>query len=258
MFPLALSLYFIISHVPLSQAVPAAKAQTASTKRPLPAYDPTNRYVARTVEGWQVLVHPDLLGADSETGAQALKELETELYLIRRHVPAPSVVKLQRVRIWLERNEPHHPCAAYHPGRDWLVEHGMNPDKTRCMEIANAATFLKWTHEQPWMVLHELSHAYHDQFVPQGFDNADVRKCYAKAVQNGTYEAVPYINSKDKKRAYALENEREYFAEASEALFGLNDYYPFNRRELESHDPELYKVMRDLWGMDNPPNTKAL
>jgi hypothetical protein len=255
LLPITLGVLIVISGVPSSLEAPAARVQAASpgAKPTLPVYDPTSRYVTRTVEGWQVLVHPDLLGVDADTGKQALRELETELYLIRRHVPAEAVAKLQHVRIWLERNEPHHPCAAYHPGRGWLVEHGMNPDKTRCLEIANAATFLKWTHEQPWMVLHELSHAYHDQFLSQGFANPEVRRCYQNAVQSGTYEAVPYINSKEKKRAYALTNAQEYFAEASEALFGLNDFYPFNRRELETHDPDLYKVMRELWGMDRPP-----
>ena len=39
----------------------------------------------------------------------------------------------------------------------------------------------------------------------------------------------------------------EYFAEATEAFFGTNDFYPFVRSELERHDPELFGLLKLLW-----------
>ena len=42
-------------------------------------------------------------------------------------------------------------------------------------------------------------------------------------------------------------NEIEYLAEISEAFFGENDYYPFNRSDLESHDPQGYALLMDLF-----------
>ena len=39
----------------------------------------------------------------------------------------------------------------------------------------------------------------------------------------------------------------EYFAEASEAYFGTNDFYPFVRQELEQHDPEMFLLLKKLW-----------
>jgi hypothetical protein len=39
----------------------------------------------------------------------------------------------------------------------------------------------------------------------------------------------------------------EYFAEASEAYFGTNDFYPFVRTELQRHDPEMYELLKRLW-----------
>ena len=48
-------------------------------------------------------------------------------------------------------------------------------------------------------------------------------------------------------KAYALENPQEFFAELSEAYFGVNDFYPFRRAELERHDPESAALLERLW-----------
>ena len=64
-----------------------------------------------------------------------------------------------------------------------------------------------------------------------------------------------YFNG-DMKKHYALNNDQEYFAEATEAFFGTNDFYPFVRAELQEFDPEMYKLLRQVWGVDQPRNTK--
>ena len=38
--------------------------------------------------------------------------------------------------------------------------------------------------------------------------------------------------------------------EGTEALFGTNDFYPFVRSELKTHDPETHALLRKLWGVD--------
>ena len=47
----------------------------------------------------------------------------------------------------------------------------------------------------------------------------------------------------------ALNNDQEYFAEATEAFFGTNDYFPFVRAELKQHDPEMFELLHELWGV---------
>lgn len=47
----------------------------------------------------------------------------------------------------------------------------------------------------------------------------------------------------------ALNNDQEYFAEASEAFFGTNDFHPFVRAELKEHDPALFELLGKLWGV---------
>ena len=39
-------------------------------------------------------------------------------------------------------------------------------------------------------------------------------------------------------------------AEATEAFFCRNDFYPFIRTELRKHDPEKYKLLEKLWGLN--------
>ena len=50
-----------------------------------------------------------------------------------------------------------------------------------------------------------------------------------------------------RERHYALNNEKEYFAEMTEAYFGTNDFYPFVRAELEEHDPKMFRLLQALW-----------
>jgi hypothetical protein len=228
----------------------SAKSATPVKKRPRSAprvpYDPIERYESRQIEGWTVLVNRGFLIGDPDLASRTLELLRYQLYQIVRRLPAAPVGRLRTIRIWVEEADPNNNCMAYHPGRGWLRRHGVNPEKARCVELANARNFLSWTLEQPWMVLHELAHAYHHQFVPGGFKNARIRTAYERARAGKRYESVLRINGHDD-QAYALKDPMEYFAEATEAFFGTNDFYPYVRSELARHDPEVYKLLGTFW-----------
>jgi hypothetical protein len=154
---------------------------------------------------------------------------------------------MRKITIWVEQAEPHHACMCYHPDAGWLREHDMNPDKARCVELANARNFLRWTIDQPWMVLHEMAHGYHHQFLDEGYENADVRTAFERSRDEKRYETVLRINGKREKH-YAATNPMEYFAEATEAYFGTNDFFPYVRSELREHDPALFDLLTKVWG----------
>src|SRR5579885_1950010 len=116
----------------------------------------TASYETLHLEGWQVLINGEFLRDQRELADRTLALLRYQLFQITRAVPPGALSKLRTIRIWVRSEEPHHPCMAYHPDPKWLREHGMSPDKARCVELANARTFLQWTIHQPWMVLHEL------------------------------------------------------------------------------------------------------
>lgn len=228
---------------PLTNAPPQTRREAASTENRR-SFVPTAQYEKRALEGWTVFVNKSLLNEQAVLGSNALRLLETKLAEIRRVVPARAVAALQQVPIWLGVNDGHAPCAEYHPSRDWLAEHGYNPDKARCVEIGNAARFVEWSKTQPAMVLHELAHAYHHQVL--GHDHAVIKAAYSNAVASHRYDAVKRANGKTA-RAYALNNDQEFFAETTEALFGTNDFFPFTRAELKDHDPEWFKTLEQLW-----------
>jgi hypothetical protein len=212
-----------------------------------PTYEPTDGYDVRQVEGWTVLVNKRFLLDQPELADRALTLVRFQLYQVARRLPEPAVGSLRKIKIWLEEAESHHRCAAYHPDTGWLVDHGMNPDKGRCVEIANARNFLAWTFDQPWMVLHELAHGYHDQTLENGFGNREVKEAFDQAMKAGKYKSVLRASGKVEK-SYAATNPMEYFAEATEAFFGTNDFYPFVRAELQEHDPAMAALLGKLWG----------
>ncbi len=225
---------------------PADAAKATDAAQPPGEFAPTSQYEVRSVEGWRVLIDSELLKKEPAMYAEATKLLAHQLHDIARRVPEPALVKLRQVTIWLERNEPHHPCGVYHPEVEWLRSHGMNPDKARCVEIANARNFLEWTRHQPMMVLHELAHAYHDQFIPAGHGNSAILSAFEHAKAAKLYDQVLRSDGKQG-RAYGLNNPKEYFAEATEALFGTNDFYPFVAAELQQHDPRIHALATKLW-----------
>ena len=211
-----------------------------------PKYEPTSNYPPQDIQGWTVYVNYRLLEEEKELGRRVLELLKVKLYDIKRAVPAKALSKLHEIPIWVELKHPRHRCACYHPDKKWLIANNFNPEKVGSVEIANAATFLKWTPEQPSMLLHALAHGYHDLYLG-GYDNREIAAAYRRAVESRSYESVLHWDGK-MVRAYALNNPQEYFAELTEAWFGSNDFYPFVRAEVIKHDPETAKVLKTVWG----------
>jgi hypothetical protein len=211
-------------------------------------YPPTSDYRLRQIEGWKVLVNKTLLDDHPDLADETLKLLTSHLYRITRVIPHQALNKLRDIPIWVEYKYKRHPCMCYHPSKEWLTQNGFNPEKAGSVEVANAENFLTWTIGQPWMVLHELAHGYHHLVL--GHDNVKIKEAYKKALEAGKYESVLHING-EKRRAYALNNDQEYFAETAEAYFGTNDFYPFVRSELKEHDPQMFELHQRLWS-DKP------
>lgn len=80
--------------------------------------------------------------------------------------------------------------------------------------------------KHPMGIFHELAHAYHDQFMEEGYRNQLILRAYNKAMSEGLYDKVMDHRGRMVK-AYAANNQMEYFAEATEAYFYRNDFYPF-------------------------------
>ena len=212
------------------------------------SYPPTSAYPGKQIQGFTVLFDPKLV-EQHELYANVLAEIEGQLGRIVEAVPPQPLAVLRKTRIWTELNLREGSAARFHVSADWLRENGLNPEKAGSVEIANARLFVRSKSSQPWALVHELAHAYH----LHALNHADQRitEAYQHAVSSRLYESVSYVYG-GRRRAYALTNEREYFAELSEAYFGKNDYYPYTRGDLQVFDEVGFRLMQEVWGESLP------
>jgi hypothetical protein len=208
---------------------------------------PASRTV-RQIEGWTVRVDDRLLQPPNQRlGSRILKALEAKLADINAVVQPDRLEKLHGVTIVLDLSHGKLRSMQYHPSAAWLEENGYARDLVHCVHIPEAAELLapRQINVQPWCVLHELAHAYHDQVL--GFDEVRIRDAYERYKKSGHGDAV-LLTTGQRVRHYGLTNPKEFFAEMSEAYFGTNDFFPFNRGELMTAEPEIYRLMQAIWG----------
>jgi hypothetical protein len=206
----------------------------------------------RTIEGWTVHISKSLLATNAAQTARMLDLLEGQLRGIVRVVPAPAVAELKKVPLWVSPEYPGtKPRAEFHPDAGWLRANGRDPAMVRGVEFTDVRNFERELVRMPVVVLHELAHAYHHRVL--GFDNKEIKAAYDRAKASGKYDKVErwFGNGRPNtfERAYAMTTPQEYFAENTEAYFGRNDFFPFNREELKKHDPDIYAIIEKVWGV---------
>jgi alpha-galactosidase len=207
------------------------------------------------LEGWTVRVDDRLLKEpNDELGKRALRFLENKLADIKAVVPADKVKQLQKVTIVLDLSHGKLTSMQYHPSAGWLKDHGYSTDLAKCVHIPRAADLptKRNINEQPWVILHELAHAYHDQVLD--FEEPRIKEAYEKYKKSGHGDKTLLYDGRRVKH-YALTNQMEFFAEMTEAYFGVNDFFPFNRAELKEAEPAIYTLLKDIW--EAPPRPKA-
>jgi hypothetical protein len=208
---------------------------------------PASDYRQESIEGWTCHVSP-LLYEDQHNSLrqQTLRLLSNQLFSVNLLVASDRLDELKKVPIWVDLESPLR-ALQYHPSREWLEKHGHHGEMAKAIHLPNARYFVgaRHTNEQPWAVLHELAHAYHDRVL--GFENDEVRAVFEKAKEAGLYDSVLHVVG-DERKHYALTNAKEFFAEMTECYIGTNDFYPFVRGELKRHDPETYQLLKKIWG----------
>ena len=205
-------------------------------------------HTTRTIEGWNVRVDGRLLAPPWDgLGSRALRFLESKLSDIRAVVDAGPLEKLQRTTIVIDLNNGDLRPMQYHPNGKWLVDHGYAADLEKCVHIPVAADLATPRNiiEQPWVVLHELAHAYHDQVL--GFEDSRIIRAYQAYKQSGHGDAALLYDG-TRVRHYGLTDEKEFFAEMTESYFGVDDFFPFNRAELLAAEPQIHELMQEIWG----------
>jgi hypothetical protein len=223
-------------------------------------------YLKTTVGGWPVKCETCWHGNDSDVKEQ----LERDLKYAGSCFPEQARKLLKEdTYIWVNRSLTYGKAACptrgsnlcFHPDPAWLVENGCHAEKGKCVELYDILQYCiiskHWGHGG--VLIHELSHAYHNKFLPKGYDNPEVQECYEAAMKEGLYDCVRVHGTQGPEaRAYACQDAMEYFAELSTAFLGgldekeeYNKWYPFNRKQLKEHDPRAYALLKRLWKVDD-------
>ncbi|MDG1874536.1 MAG: sulfatase-like hydrolase/transferase [Mariniblastus sp.] len=207
------------------------------------------------IRGWRVHLNHELWQQKPRLTKEMLGLMAVQLGRVESVVPRKALQQLRRVPIWINPEYAGvRPTAEYHGHAGWLKKNNRDESMAKSIEITNVLNFDFENTRMPFLMLHELAHAYHDQVL--SFRNPKIRSAFESARDSGSYDKVrrftgrSFINDK----AYAMSNEKEYFAEATEAYFGKNDFYPFDRSELKSHDPQMLLLLEDLWGVTESPD----
>lgn len=217
---------------------------------PLKAQLSVNGYTNYNLSGFNVLVQNTAFTINSSLTNTAISLLQNKLQEISQfNINQTKINALKEVPIFMDWNTTTG-AAQYHPSQAWLIANGYIPQKAMCVEISNITNFINWTNQnQPYMVLHELAHAYHHRVL--NFNSTTITNAFNNAISNNLYKNVSYHagggNYLIQHTAYALNNEREYFAEITESYFGLNDYFPFNYSDLSNYDVLGFNTAKSIW-----------
>jgi len=225
----------------------AAESRPSGDRRKQSAPLPTE-HETRQVEGWTVRVDKRLLAPPHQTrGELALRMLTARLTVIAVVVPQPALDRLRKVTIQIDLTHGNLRAMQYHPSAQWLKANGYSENLEKCVHIPDIERFLSpyETYRQPWAVLHELAHAYHDQVL--NWEDPRIRAAYERFKAGGRYESTLFVTGK-RTRHYALTNEKEFFAEMTECYFGVNDFFPFVAGELKQEEPDIFNLQREIWG----------
>ena len=129
-------------------------------------------------------------------------------------------------------------------GGQWYFRKGnsTSPKFDHSIVIRSARDYLMYSDDAALMTaIHELSHAYYHLHYRRLY-KANMN-AYQNALKKNLYTHVKNNRGGITAKAYALKNEREYFAELAKIYWLHNHYFPFTREELRSYDPEGYLMV---------------
>ncbi|MEN9434136.1 MAG: hypothetical protein RLZZ422_1725 [Pseudomonadota bacterium] len=210
----------------------------------------STKYREYTIREWTIHYDNQLMKEDAKKLLSTLVLLDDKLEQITQLVPKVSLKYLQAVPIWISND--HGEGLVYHASSAWLVMHGRNPAMSGAVELQHLGDLSIWSESQPLVLLHELAHGLHHRLF--NYNHRIISASFRNATILGLYQSVQRYDGSYGK-AYALEDEREYFAELTEAYFGTNDYYPFNRQQLKEYDPIGHAMIETIWYSDIEQST---
>lgn len=205
---------------------------------------PTAHYEQRDVAGFRVLLNPSVVER-APLVERVMNTISDQISAMASQLPATQFERLKQTFIWVELDDEADKAAVFHSSPDWVVASGGNQDKIGHIEIVNAKNFVGLAAtQQPSILLHQYTHAFHHKVL--GSDHAAVANAFEQVQLRRMYDRVEHASG-SVGVGYATLGPAEYFAEISEAYFGRNDYFPFDRAQLKDHDPLGHDLVAKLW-----------
>ena len=105
---------------------------------------------------------------------------------------------------------------------------------------------------QPMIMANMAARLYCDKYMGDA-ERSALSDAFASI--GSKYDKVYYSNGKKlemNKKSPAKDNAASYFAELTEAYFGVNDYYPMDIEEMKRFDKNGYDIMVKVWGLRTP------
>jgi hypothetical protein len=182
-------------------------------------------------------------------------ELTADLQHINTLLPAPILSRLQSTRFFVVASTDAKPTAQMRErGGALFWDPRINVARRKVPELYSASIVINaqsWSGIRKWQpagaTLHEVAHAWHCMNWNPCFAGAtEIRAAYDAAMTSGIYDLVDR-NDGNREKAYAATNDHEYFADLTEAWFWENDFYPYNREQLLTHDPVGAAAVEAAW-----------
>ena len=142
-----------------------------------------------TMRSWTIHLSAELWREKPALTKAMFKIMDKQLERVENAIPEKALEQIRSVDVWISPAIPDvQPTAAYHPSVVWLKNNNRNPLMAKCVEITNVDNFEFENVRMPYLMLHELAHAYHDQVLD--FRNSKVRKAFEAARDSGGYDKV--------------------------------------------------------------------
>ncbi|AFV00860.1 hypothetical protein [Simiduia agarivorans] len=193
-----------------------------------------------------IWVEREMLERDPQMTHAAAKRLQAAVNTALLRIPASHRSDFDGIRYYLFGG-----THSSYGGKDrglWYfpVNNRISARFDNAIVINSAANYLAISDQ--WALagaIHELAHAfnhYHWRRLSRAqkaaFENTLANKRYLDLAAEGGRRVA---------KAYALTNQKEYFAELSVLFFAHHHAFPYDRPGLERYDPEGYALMERAW-----------
>lgn len=140
------------------------------------------KYDVVFLRGWKVLISRNV---NAEISKRIQLQLTYNLSLVDNKISLKHLTFLRTIPIYIS-NEANYPLRkneygslVFHPSREWLAEHRLNPNMAGSIHIINPKEVLdrhQTLQKTEFVMLHELTHAFH--FYKIGFEFKPIIEAY--------------------------------------------------------------------------------